>query len=256
MMQKFFLNVFVAISLLFPVVSWGAVSTITDDVANCSTADDVNENDAMSFCTWYFAASTVDGNDRFWQKTTSAGAESMLFYLSGTGSLSYAFQVNGSTNLIRLSATSTITADTWEHVCVTWTGSTTATNVKFYKNGTETSYGSKTNGVTPTDNSGGTLYLFNRAAADRPWQGYLSEYYFFDRVITAQEIAILSQSKLKGVGLGMRPIRYYPLNEQEDGVASNATYFDYGSTGENCTGSNTPTGKAETVLNYPVGIVQ
>lgn len=237
---------------LMATTAWSAITTDgTNDLATCSTADDITENGALSFCTWYYAASTVDGNDRFWHKTTSAPAESMLFYLSGTGSLSYTFQVNGSTNLIRSSATSTITADVWEHVCVTWDGSTTAANAKFYKNGTETSYGSTTNGVTPTNNNGGILYLFNRADVLRSWKGRLSDYYFFTRVITAQEIAILSQSRVKGVGLQFSPTRYYPFNEQSDGVASNVTYRDYGSTAENCTGSNTPTGLGEQILSYP-----
>lgn len=162
-----------------------------DDFINAGTSDVVTENSALTYCCWAFQIG-AGTNGRIFDRT------SVLFYTDqGGDGKALIFQVNGVATLSRPTADATISYGVWQHLAFTWDGSTTATNSHIYLNSVEVSYGSPTNATTPTDNSGQTLYIGNRADAARCYNGYLTDVGIFSRVLTSGEIANIYNYGLK-----------------------------------------------------------
>jgi len=104
----------------------------------------------------------------------------------------------GSTSTYRNSANSVVSNDTWTHFAVTWDGSTTATGIKFYKNGVETSYGTNQDGASPTSNAGSTTRLGNRSDGARCLTGYMTEVGVFNAVMSTDAITEIYNYGLTG----------------------------------------------------------
>jgi hypothetical protein len=120
--------------------------------------------------------------------------------------------VSGATELYRSGqkTTSDLTG-AWHHFAYTWDGSTTATNAKIYFDGAElSSYDGNTNGVTLAAGTGkwsigGRIYDDARNA-----DGRLAEFGFWNRVMSAAEIAGLAK-KYKPSALPFGLVFYAPL---------------------------------------------
>jgi hypothetical protein len=127
-------------------------------------------------------------------------------FSGGSGRLSWVVPY-ATTTLVVEGATNQInTTDTFV-VCVTWDGSTNATTgVKLYINGSESaSYAIRTNGAgARTDDAASNLVIGNRNAADRGFDGRISEVGIWDTALTADEVAQL--------GKRMKPSRVRPQN--------------------------------------------
>ncbi|MBK7361122.1 MAG: LamG domain-containing protein [Micavibrio sp.] len=101
---------------------------------------------------------------------------------------------HATTDLVVRSANNAITLNAWNHIVLTWTGSTTATTAKIYVNGTEVSYGTQTNGsgARATDAARDMIIGNNRVATlGRTFAGQIDEVYVFDGIVSATEIATL-----------------------------------------------------------------
>lgn len=155
-----------------------------NDYLSCGTSDVVTENSAITFVCWFYQIG-AGVNERLFQRN------SVLFYADqGGDGKALIFEVDGSVNGMRPTTNATLAYGVWQHIALTWTGSTTMTNAHIYKNGVEVSYGSATNITTPTDNSGSTLFIGNNNASpsDRPINGYLAEVGIFNAVLALSEI--------------------------------------------------------------------
>ena len=87
-----------------------------------------------------------------------------------------------------------LTADTLQHIVLTWDGSLTATNIHIYKNGSEIAYNSTVNGIgnftagTGSHSIGGRIFDNNRNFDAR-----FDNMYWWNRILSASEIVELSR---------------------------------------------------------------
>lgn len=172
------------------------------------------------------------------------------------------FFSSGSTNLSHITNTGAYSATTWTHVLVTWDGSTTAANAKIYVNGTEASYATTTNGVSLTSADSAGTRLCDEASAlevSADLDGRLDEVAVWDVVLTAQEIAQLASSRVKGIPLQIQPSslkRYWSTDDSGDGVSLDGVVLKDSSsnlvsiTGDNGANNTGMTAVAEAVLSY------
>lgn len=236
----------------------------TDDSLSCGTADILQENAALTISAW-INPDVAHLGAILGRRKGSSPFGGLFFRTNLATSKAISLLVSGSTPLNRVSAVDTVTTGVWQHVLVTWDGSTTATNIHLYHNGVEVSYAITTNGVTLTDTSGGTTRIGGLQPDSgeilNPFNGKIAIVEYWNVVLNAQEIANLASSKLKRMGLQIRPaslVASWALDEQADGTSADGdTFVNLKSPGtHNCTGSdggnNTGlTAKASEVLSYP-----
>lgn len=99
------------------------------------------------------------------------------------------FRVNGSTDLIKISASNSMPFGVRKHITVTWDGSNSASNVHIYFNGIETSsYVASIDGVGIIDNSGANFVIGNRTIGGRQWDGVIEYVDVYCCTLTAQQI--------------------------------------------------------------------
>ena len=81
---------------------------------------------------------------------------------------------------------STLVVGTWQHIVVTWDGSTTpSSGVKAYKNGSLITQSSTSNGVTLHSDSSNNLSL---GLSTSGMDGALSDVRIYNRILTAAEV--------------------------------------------------------------------
>ena len=258
------MNLLVRIILILSLICSPALAGITfdkvDDLLTCGATDDImEENVALTISAWIKPVSTgLNGGGRIIERLATDGNPGVVFHMINTDTLR--FLVAGTTNLVRTASNSSVTLNAWNHVLVTWDGSTTAANVSIYVNGTVTTYQTTTNGVTIADNSTETVKIGDTSIANRTFDGIITEIAVWQVVLTAQEIATLALSRVKGMPLQIQPASldaYWPLHEEEDGSSADAdTFINYGTTSHTCTGDNGAnnlglSATAESVLTYP-----
>ena len=151
--------------------------------------------------------------------------------------------VDGSTTLYHWTAYNTLSFNTWQHFLVTWDGSTTATNIKIYKNGTEVTYfDNGVNGISLLSVSGGTHNIGNRGNLNRGFDGIITDFAIWDKVLTSTQASTLGTSWMRGVPLTIESSNlqvYFPMNDGILGAsADGATIYDRSGNGRNGTGDN------------------
>lgn len=159
-------------------------------LVNCGTATTINNIPAITICAWINKTnySTAGVYDRLVSKrNASQGSGWWDFYTSPTHTIG--FNADFLTTDIGQETSTVINLNTVNYVCLTWDGSATATNIKFYINGTQASYTNSVNGVggrvTETTNN---LYVGNANWTNRPFYGSIYTTLIYKRVLTATEI--------------------------------------------------------------------
>lgn len=228
------------------------------------TDDIMTENGALTIACNIFPLSTGPGNAGRIIARDVSSVNGVFLFMGTTSTIRFtAISSTGGTSMNRTAASNSVVFNAWNHVVVTWDGSTTATNIKFYVNGVETSYGNTVNGVGLANNNTGLLSIGNRTTNnnDRSFDGSISDVALWSDVLTLDEIKILAGSKTRYVPLQVRPgslKRYFPLDEFPDGASVTGTHvvrdrsplFVTGS-GSFSTGGAVPTMIAEQVISYP-----
>lgn len=158
------------------------------DSVNCGTLNDAifTENGILTAGAWIKPNSSGEDNAYILFRGETTGGVIFRMYTS-----QIEFKVSGSTTLIRTSVTNSITLGIWQHVLVTWNGSTTAANIHLYVNGSEVSYFITTNGATLKDNSTANLIIGNSTVFSRSFDGLIDNILIYNRVLTASEIKLL-----------------------------------------------------------------
>lgn len=250
---------------LIPNLCWAGINfDKVDDVVNCGTSDTLfTENGAITISAWINPTDLGENSSgRIVDRSGSTSGPEIQ--LAGTATLR--FDANGTTVLVRKSSNNVITTETWQHILMTWDGSTTASNVHIYVNGTETSYQTTTNGASLTDNSGQSLLIGNDSSNARTFNGIITEVAIWNMVLSAPQIALLASSKVKRIPLQLSDpdadgvqelVGYWTMDEGVDEKSADLdTARDLsgnGNDGNPDNGANNTglTWKAEEVLSYP-----
>jgi len=103
--------------------------------------------------------------------------------------LTFFVDFDGATDLSSNSVADVIPFNSWTHVALTWDGSATATNVHMYVNGTETAYGTVTNGTGSQVSDSGVSQVIS--SDSRQVDGYLDDVRIYNRALTQAEITRL-----------------------------------------------------------------
>lgn len=123
------------------------------------------------------------------------------------------------TNLLVRTASGTVRTDgSFQHIAVSWDGSSVATNVHIYIDGTEPAYQAQTDGAgTLSSDAIYNLNIGNRTGADRTHDGRIADIQIFRRVLSRAEVrqamrfpGMGSNSLFEDTTAGL--IRYYPMH--------------------------------------------
>ena len=214
----------------------------SNDILTCGALSDsvMTENGTLTISSWINPTAV----GRIVARESSATVKvRMTFSLAA---LAVNFVVAGSTALTRQTADSTIATSTWQHVVMTWDGSVTATNVKFYINNVEPSYGTTTNGVTPTDNSADSITIGAQPGPANVLGGDVTEVAIFNRVLDRTEIAQLYGNGSVPKGLPANLDRtglkaYWRMDEKASGtLATGYSVMDWSNSRSHCVNAGSP----------------
>jgi len=145
--------------------------------------------------------------------------------------------------------------NTWAHVAVTYNDSSVTNDPVFYVDGVSQSV---TEDLTPIGTATTNAQNFgvgDRAGSDRAFDGKMSDFAYWDTILSATDVEILADSKVKRMPFQIKPANlqfYYPMDDFEDGatVSGASSVIDRTGNGNNGTPSNSPTARAEEVLTY------
>lgn len=241
-----------AILVASPFVSRSAILfDAADDIVGFGTTGDnvFREDQAFSFSCRFFAVSDGEANTGNFIRRGS-----VLFRLTATQGIR--FSVAGGTVLLRVAANSSFSLGAWNHIVVTWDGSTTAANVHIYINATEVSYATTTDGVAPTDNSADPLVIGNNVTLGGTFDGQLSELAVWGSVLTQTDVNALFYGKVHLMPFHVASgtlLAYWPLDDFADGatVTGVGLVKDLSGNGYHGTATNSPISRAVVVHTYP-----
>ena len=166
-----------------------------------------NPDDLTDHIGWFFIARDVSNNAAVW-----AG------WNTGAGIGLFANMRFADVTLQRISDKNEgFDTGSWQHILITYDGTTTATGTHIYLDNVEVVYSTSTNG-SGAANSGDTLMTLggNNVSDTRNFNGQMCEYAIWDRVITAKERAVLSAKfSARFVPNGLRSYRPI-IRDQKD----------------------------------------
>lgn len=236
--------------VLQPLASRSAILfDVADDIVGFGTAGDAifTENGAFSFSCRFHPLSDGEANAGVFMRRGSN-----ILRINTTSAIR--FSTSG--GLIRLSVNNAFTLNVWNHLVVTWDGSTTAANVHIYINGTEVSYATTTNGTGPTDNSADSLNIGNNTTVAGTFDGQLTEVAVWGSVLTTTDVNALLYGKLHLMPFhvsGAALLAYWPLDDFANGatVTGAGTVKDISGNARHGTATNSPVSKAVELHTYP-----
>ena len=173
----------------------------------------------------------------FCRKTAINAKPTLSFYKVCTGT---DIDVVGKDDLVVIS--------TWQHVLMTWTGSLTASTVKLYKNGTESSsYTKQQSGTVATTSDATVNAHIGDSQSSEPYTGAIADVAVWNVVLSSSDITALAQ-KQSGTPLTISPTAlkgYWPLNEFGKAVVATGSGLnkDYSGNGNHGTPQNSPVGE-------------
>jgi len=223
----------------------------TDDYV--TVADDASlDVTTISISVWIFWDDDGDVNEGIVSHANnSLGSNGWWFSISGSSANDIQFTF-ADTDFFSSGAIST---GEWTHLAVTYDGS----NVRFYKNGNADGVTASSASIT---NSADTFKIgreYNVYGTTAYLNGQITDLAVWSAVLTAGEIELLADSKIKRMPLQIQPTNlngYWPMNDEPDGSSADGnTFIDQSGNGNNGTGddgaNNTGlTAKAEEVLSY------
>lgn len=153
---------------------------------------------------------------------------------------------------------SAISATTWTHICAVY-NSTAHTWTLYVDNGSL--------GTSDVENfsygDNGQAMIGKRLVSGSPtamFDGIINELYFWDTSLTATEVGLLANSKIKRIGLQIQYSSlklYLPMDDLSEGTsADGVSFMDMSGNGNDGTGDNGANNlgleaKAEEILSYP-----
>lgn len=161
------------------------------NAGSSSSIDDIPAT-GVSFSVWLYLRSNGEGgsNGRILEKITTGDAQGYkLFFGSTSGRPELFADFDGAANL-NVNALSTFSMNAWHHLEVTWDGSTSASNVKFYLDGVLSANNSATSGVgNRVSDASQSLYIGNSSDGAHTFDGYIDDVKIYNYVRTPAQIA-------------------------------------------------------------------
>ena len=233
----------------------GALFDGVDDLFNCGSAAGLDALTNLTYSAWIYANSTGESGVGAILFKSNTFSNHTGFRMDNTATLNFSVDYS-TTDLARSASDNSCSLNAWHHVLCTWTGSATATNIKIYVDGVETTYKTTTNGVgTRNSDAAYNQCIGNRLAASLTFDGVITEAAIWNVVLTAAQIELLAKSRVKMMPLQIQPSAlkaYWPLDESSDaGAVANAV--DRSGNGNTGTATSFPAtaGRAELNLSYP-----
>lgn len=176
----------------------------SDDRIDAGSPAALDNLGAMTIVGWIRPDTLGEGPSlgRIIGKTTgNTAAGGWTLNLDTTNRLTFSVDY-ATTDLLRRSANNTITMGAWQHVAVTWNGSSTASNAIIYINGAVPSYATTTNasGARANDAAQNIAIGNPPTLTDRSFDGRIDDLRIYNRVLTAAEIASLYDAQISGHG--------------------------------------------------------
>ncbi|MBU0859344.1 MAG: LamG domain-containing protein, partial [Alphaproteobacteria bacterium] len=168
-----------------------------DDFVNAGSAAALDNIGPHSVSVWIYPRTHGENNEG-WIISKASGAAlptngwRLAVTNDFTRALTFAVHHN-TTHLEYVTVANAVTFNTWNHVIVTWNGTTGASSVAIHVNGVAQafSYVDAGAGARVTD-AAENLYIGNNPAGTRTFDGYIDEARVYGRVLTGPEIAELA----------------------------------------------------------------
>ena len=175
---------------LFTAPPWGNAFCTSFDGVNdfVNFGDNLNyeRNQAFSFSGWFYFNNTTTAMALFSKRSGSGGTPGILFNMLSNGRLEGNLVNTATSNHARRQMTVAILEKTLYHICWTYDGSSAATGLNLYLNGTLITLSSVTNTLsasilTTTDAMAGQF------ASSQYFSGKMDEITFWDTCLTSNE---------------------------------------------------------------------
>ncbi|MBI5405797.1 LamG domain-containing protein [Candidatus Kaiserbacteria bacterium] len=174
-------------------LSFDGVNDIVSIPAS-SSLNNLKATGGMTLSVWIYPKSLGQNNlGRIFDKANAITPTGgwILNLSNQTAANQINFANSGSTALSSLSVANAITLNKWQHVALTWDGATTASTVKIYINGIETTYASAVDGVSLDSDAAEAVKIGNDKSGVRTFNGFIDDARVYNRVLSAQEITQL-----------------------------------------------------------------
>lgn len=198
-----------------------------------------------------------------WVKMTDATSFRIL-HKGIAGSREYAFGVgtsdtlflilyNGSTNYIGRISTLTMTSyqGSWTHICATYDGSTNASGITLYVNGSVFNSSSLTGGTytAPSGNANGDVYIgrYNIEYAN----GKIDEVAVFNSELSASDVSTIYNGGLPNDLSAYSPLSWYRMGDAATWIGKYWDLIDQGSGGNNGFSDTIPGPPAQPSTDIP-----
>ncbi len=162
-----------------------------DDYVDAGSAAVLDNIRPITISAWIYPRSHGEGDGgRIISKQDTTGRWTL--HLNTTRRLLFHKDFSGSSELNRATAGSAITFNEWQHVLITWDGSSQAANVHIYRNGVETGYSTTVNGVDPPDDDASSIVrIGSRSGGQNVFDGLIDDVRIYNRILSAADVQAL-----------------------------------------------------------------
>lgn len=190
---------------------------------------------AITVAAWVKIASTTAEKKVIAKWSDSAGAFSYLLGIAGAGNDNAQFVVNTGSNGVAIGTTS-LSVGVWHLIVGTYDGVT----VRVYLDGVEDGTASLTGNIS-SNTAPVRIGVGSGATSEQPMDGTVDDPRIYDRVLSADEIAIIFASKGHDGIMDALQARFTFIEKGPGATASSADVQDIGPNSLATTSVNTPT---------------
>lgn len=168
----------------------------TNDYVDCGSGATLDNITTVTYAVWIYA-DTLPTNALLFEKRPAATNDGPVFYLGDpSGGLTRIRFVQGwsTADAVWYTNSRVVSAGVWTHVAVTYDRSSTSNDPVFYLNGVSQTVFESTapSGTVDSDAAVSLLLGIQTGGADNPFDGKMEDARVFNRILTADEAAILA----------------------------------------------------------------
>ena len=188
------------------------------DLGNISSLN-FERTDAFSISAWVKRVGSGTTQFIFSKATNSSPYTGYSIYINPSNQIASNINILYSSNHLSVNGNSTLNTS-WNHVCVTYDGSSNASGIKLYVNGSEeTTSSTGQASITGTLSNSHPVNIGARNSSDLFFEGQLDGVSIFNYALSASQVTTLYGSSSTGIGnpmsLSPKPVAYYPLGDQD-----------------------------------------
>ena len=161
-----------------------------DTIITCGSDASLDDLGTLTYEAWIYPHSAGENNFAYvvGKRTATGTLNGTIVYINATRDMNFSVDY-ATTDLLVNTPSASFAFNAWQHIVITWDGSTTATNVHFYVNSSETSYDTQTNGVgARVSDAAYNQIIGNMASLDRTWDGLMALVRIYNRALGTTEI--------------------------------------------------------------------